>query len=95
MVVGLCTITLALHGNRSLKGKRRIVKGMKDRLRSAFNAAVAEVDHLDSLQRAALGIAVVGNDRAFVNSLVDRVIDRVEGYNTAEVIESRIEIINV
>ncbi len=95
VVVGLCNITLALHGNRSLKGKRRVIKSMKDRLRAAFNAAVAEVDMLDSLDRAGLGIAVVGNDRPFINSLIDRVINRIEGFNTAEIIDTRIEIMNL
>ncbi len=95
MVVGLCAITLALHGNRSLKGKRRVIKSIKDRVRGAFNVSVAEVDMLDSLERAVLGIAAVGNDRLFINSLVDKVINRIEAMGIAEIIDSRIEIMNM
>ncbi len=95
MVVGLCTITLALHGNRSLKGKRRVVKSIKERVRGAFNASVAEVSMLDTLDRAVLGVAIVGNDRAFVNSMVDKVLNRVEGLNTAEIIETNVEIMSM
>ncbi len=95
MVVGLCSITLAIHGNRSLKGKRQVVKSIKDRVRGAFNASVAEVAMLDSLDRAVLGVAVVGNDRAFVNSMVDKLLNRVEGLNKAEIINTNVEIMSL
>jgi len=94
-VVGLCSITLAIHGNRSLKGKRQVVKSIKDRVRGAFNASVAEVAMLDSLDRAVLGVAVVGNDRAFVNSMVDKLLNRVEGLNKAEIINTNVEIMSL
>jgi len=95
LVVGLCSITLAIHGNRSLKGKRQVVKSIKDRVRGAFNASVAEVAMLDSLDRAVLGVAVVGNDRAFVNSMVDKLLNRVEGLNKAEIINTNVEIMSL
>ncbi|MFQ5480735.1 MAG: DUF503 domain-containing protein [Thermodesulfobacteriota bacterium] len=95
MVAGLCRISLRLHGNASLKGKRRIVKSIKERVRSSFNVSIAEVAELDTLQRAEIGVGAVGNDRAFINSVIDKVIDKIEGLNTAEIIESRIEIINM
>jgi len=95
LVVGLCAITLAIHGNRSLKGKRRVIKSIKDRVRGAFNASVAEVGMLDSLDRAELGVAVVGNDRAFVNSMMDKVLNRIEGLNTAEIIGTKVEIMSL
>jgi len=47
----------------SLKDKRRITKSIKDRLRSKFNASVAEIGYLDKWQRAALGISLVGNNK--------------------------------
>ncbi len=95
MVVGLCLISLRLHGNASLKGKRRIVKSIKERVRSSFNVSVAEVAELDTLQRAEIGFAAVGNERAFINSVMDKVILKIEGFNMAEIIESRIEIMNI
>ncbi len=95
MVVGLCTITLMLHGNRSLKGKRRIIKSIKDKVSNSYNVSVSEVEMQDSLQRAVIGIAAVGNDRSFINSVIDKVINKIEGYNTAEIIDSRVEIMNI
>ncbi|MFQ5354009.1 MAG: DUF503 domain-containing protein [Thermodesulfobacteriota bacterium] len=95
MVVGLCLITLRLHGNTSLKGKRSIVKSIKDKVRGHFNVSIAEVDMQDVLQRAEIGLAAVGNDRAFINSVIDKAIRKIEGLNRAEIIESRLEIMNM
>ena len=41
-----------------------------------------------------LGITAVGNDRAFVNSVLDKVLNFIEGLHLAEVTDSEIEIVN-
>jgi uncharacterized protein YlxP (DUF503 family) len=43
----------------SLKEKRAVVKPIIEGVRRRYQAAVAEVDHQDKWQRAALGVAVV------------------------------------
>ena len=43
MVVGTLKIELRLYDNRSLKGKRKIVRSMVDKVKHKFNVAVAEV----------------------------------------------------
>jgi uncharacterized protein YlxP (DUF503 family) len=43
----------------SLKEKRHFVRSAKDNLRNRFGASVAEVDHHDLWQRAALTVACV------------------------------------
>jgi hypothetical protein len=43
MVIGYCSIKFYLHGNNSLKGKRRVVRAIKDRLKNDFNVSVTEV----------------------------------------------------
>ncbi len=58
MIVALLSVELYLPGARSLKDKRMVVRRVKDRL-AKFNVAVAEVDHQDLWQRAALGIVTV------------------------------------
>jgi len=63
MFTGLMTVTMHLHGLNSLKDKRSIVKSLIERLRSRFNASVAEVDHNDSRSSGVIGIAVVSNDK--------------------------------
>lgn len=62
----------------SLKGKRHVVKALKDRIRSRFNVSVAEVDHQDLWQRATLGVAVVSNESAHADQTLAHVIRLVQ-----------------
>jgi len=94
MVIGLCRITLALHDNHSLKGKRQVLKSIIGKVKNSFNVSIAEVGENDIWQRAVLGVAAVGNDRHFINSKMDKVTNLIEGLNTAEVISRDLEIMN-
>ena len=95
MVVGIGSIVLRLHGNNSLKGKRKVVKGIVRRLQNTFNVSAAEVGANDSLQRAEIGMAFVGNDRRVINSKLDKAVNLVENLQLAEVIDYHMEIINL
>lgn len=95
MVVGICRISLLIHGNRSLKDKRQVIKSLADKVRGRFNVSVAEVGSNDLLQRSEIGICAVGNDGAFVNSVIDRTVDFIEGLQTAEICDHSIELINL
>ena len=75
MIVGVLRVELAIFEALSLKDKRRVVKGLKDRLSHKFNVSVSEVDALDARQRAVLGIAMVSNEARFVQSCLDKVVD--------------------
>ncbi|OEU50442.1 MAG: hypothetical protein BA872_02190 [Desulfobacterales bacterium C00003060] len=95
MVVGICTIVLRIPGNTSLKGKRSVVKRVVTRLQNTFNASVAEVGANDTCQRAEIGIAFVGNDRRWINSRLDKILNFVESMQVAEIIDSDMEIISL
>jgi uncharacterized protein len=47
--------------SRSLKTKRAAIRPIVDGLRHRFPVSVAEVDHQNQWQRAAIGVAVVGS----------------------------------
>ena len=94
MVVGLGRIVYRIHDCRSLKGKRKVVKAIIARLRNRFNASVAEVGANDVYQRAEIGFSMVGNDRAMINSKVDKLFNQAEDMGLAEVIDSEMEIFN-
>jgi len=57
--VAILTVELHFPEAASLKEKRHFVRSAKDNLRNKFGAAVAEVDHHDLWQRAALTVACV------------------------------------
>ncbi len=95
MVIGLGVITFRLHGCRSLKGKRKIVKSIISFLRNNYNASVAEVGLNDVHQRAMVGLALVGNDKMVVNSKLDKIFNKVDALGIAEIIDTDMEIISL
>jgi uncharacterized protein len=79
MTVGIARLTLFIPDSHSLKEKRMVVRRVKDRARAKFNLAIAEVEENDVWQRAVLGVALVGNERRFVDSALDEVIRFIRG----------------
>jgi uncharacterized protein len=61
--VGVLILELRLDESHSLKDKRHYVKSLKDRLRSKFNVAVAEIDYQDLWQRGVVAVVTVSSDR--------------------------------
>ena len=94
MHIGICTVSLRLHGNDNLKGKRRAIHSIVDRVRSKFNVAIAEVDDHEAWQRITLGLACVSTDKRHANSMLSNVVQyitRVRG--EIELLDYEIEII--
>jgi uncharacterized protein YlxP (DUF503 family) len=87
MFVGIARVEIHVPAATSLKEKRSVVKGLKDRIRSRLHAAVAEVDHQDLWQRAALGVAVVSGEAGHAAELLQAVRHLVEGTPGAELLD--------
>jgi uncharacterized protein YlxP (DUF503 family) len=95
MVVGTLKIQFHLAENRSLKGKRKVVKSMVERVKSRFNVAIGEVGANDKWQTIELGVSTVGNDRRFVDASLTHTLDFLESLYLAEVVDAQMEIFNV
>ncbi|MBL4665077.1 MAG: DUF503 domain-containing protein [Nitrospinaceae bacterium] len=95
MVIGCCSIKFYLHGNNSLKGKRRVVRAIKDRLKNDFNVSVAEVGDQDVWQSLHIGISAVGSDRPYMDGLMSKVVDAIDRMNLAEIVDSKTETLNM
>lgn len=48
--------------SQSLKEKRALLRPIVDGMRARFHVSVAETDHLDTWQRAEIGVAIVSGD---------------------------------
>jgi uncharacterized protein YlxP (DUF503 family) len=79
MIVGVCRLSLMLPESHSLKEKRTVLRSLKDRVRQKFNVAIAEVADTDVWQSAVVGLAVVANDRRFVEAMVEKIVAFVDG----------------
>ncbi|MDR1039919.1 MAG: DUF503 domain-containing protein [Deltaproteobacteria bacterium] len=98
MVVGILEVTLFMEGQDSLKGRRKVVKSLLGRVKSRFNAAASEVsgpEELASRESAVLGFAVCGSDARILNAVLDRMLDFIESNADAEVVDSRLECMNL
>jgi uncharacterized protein YlxP (DUF503 family) len=71
--ISLLTIELMIPWSHSLKDKRSAVRGLKDRLRSRFNASVAEVAYQDKWQRAIIAVCIIGSDKRRLESDMTKV----------------------
>ena len=95
MVVGVVRLRLHLPENHSLKGKRKVIKRVCERIRHRFNVSVAEVDSQDLWQACEIGISTVGNERGYVNGKLDKVVNFVEDLHLAEIVDVQMEVMNL
>ena len=95
MYVGCCSIKFFLHGNHSLKGKRRIVRIIKDRLKNKFNISVAEIGDQDVWQSLHMGIVAVNSDPKYLEGQMSKVVDAIERMHLAEITDHQTQIIQL
>jgi hypothetical protein len=82
MDAAVARFELHVPDSHSLKAKRAAIRPIVDGLRHRFRLSVAEVDHLDTWQRAAVAVAVVANDHRHVEEVlaeVERFVDAAPG----------------
>ena len=95
MVIGCCSIRFYLHGNNSLKGKRRVVRTIKDRLKNDFNVSIAEVGNQDVLQSLHVGISAVSSDKPYMDGLMTKVVNAIDRMNLADIVDYKTEILSM
>jgi len=93
MIVGVLEVQLMIHDAANLKDKRRVVKSLKDRISHEFNVSIAEVDALDRWRYAVLGVSLVGNESRYVQSCLDKVVDRFRTARKASLVDYHIELL--
>jgi len=71
--LGLVHLEFHVTQAASLKDKRRLVKGFKDRVAHRFNVSIAEVGALDNRRRAVLAVAMVGKDKQYVEGALQQI----------------------
>jgi uncharacterized protein YlxP (DUF503 family) len=92
MLVGLCRFDLRIPGVMSLKEKRHVLKALTASIRQKFNVSVAEVDHHDLWQRAAIGVASVAGEGYHVRKVIHEVERHIETFPAVEVIASELSV---
>lgn len=92
MIVATLELTLTFYAT-SLKDKRSVVKRVLSRVRSSFNVSAAEIDELDNVGGAVLGIASVGNDARYLSGQLDAIVRFVDELELAEIVDVHRELV--
>ncbi len=87
-VVGVHRWVLHLPGCRSLKEKRSVVRGLRDRMISRFRVSAAETDLQDRHALAEITAAVASSDRRHAESVLSKLDALVRADPRAQVVES-------
>jgi uncharacterized protein YlxP (DUF503 family) len=90
-VVGLLHLRLAIPLAMSLKDKRRAVKGFKDRLSAGHNVSVAEVGGLDDRRLAVLAVAMVGNEKRYIEGALQAIVNAASTHRDMILLDRQVE----
>jgi uncharacterized protein YlxP (DUF503 family) len=93
VLVALERFDLRIPGSRSLKQKRHVVSSLTAAIRQRFPVSVAEVDHLDLWQRAAIAVAAVGADQHHLRKVMHEVEKLVDRWAETEVLQADLELL--
>jgi uncharacterized protein len=93
MHVGILQIEIAITDAMSLKDKRRVVLSLKDRIAHGHNVSIAEVGALDEHRRSIIGMAMVSNERAYVEGALSKLVDFVKMIPQVSLIDYKIELL--
>jgi uncharacterized protein len=91
MTVGILQLELSIGDAMSLKDKRRVILSLKDRIAHAHNVSIAEVGYLDEHRRSIIGIAMVANDRSYVEGGLSKLVDFVRMVPNVDLVDYQIE----
>lgn len=64
-----------------------------ERIKNKFNVSVAEVEHQDEHRLATIGIALVTNDTAFANRVLNQIVNLVDEFGEVVLLDYLIEIV--
>lgn len=92
MIVGVLTVELMVPDAHTLKEKRSVVQGMKQRMRNKFNVSVAEIAHCDVPRRCRIGVAMVARQVRPLHSQLDRIVDLIRGCGGLTLVEYQREV---
>lgn len=88
MIVAIGTFDLHFPEIHSLKGKRQVLHCLIDRVKAKFNASIAEVGENDLWQRGTIGVAMVANDRTFLEKMSGKIEEILADHDQVATIHS-------
>ena len=91
--IALLTVEFHIPESQSLKSKRWVLKSLKDRIHSKFNVSICETDGQDKWQKAALGICMIGTDKAIIDAALQNIVSLIDSVSDIRVLSQNTEFI--
>jgi uncharacterized protein YlxP (DUF503 family) len=76
--IGAARVTLHFTSTFSLKDKRAEVKRLTARISNQYNCAIAEIEDLDDIRVATLGIAVLSTSANHASQMIATIVERID-----------------
>ena len=83
----LASILVEIQVASGFRSKRKIVRGILDKIHRHFNVAVAEVEGEAHPSKSTLGVAALAKNRREVREILDRVTHALAAHPRAEVLQ--------
>jgi len=96
MPIAKLTVELSIPHAQSIKDRRQVVRSLKDKLRHAFNASVAELDDATLWNRATLGIVAISASTPYLTGQMQQIDDALQRLTPTlggEILDSWVEIL--
>lgn len=87
MIIGTAKIHLYANWVHSLKEKRMIVRSIISKTKNKFNVSIAEVEMQDIHQSIVIGISCVSNSTKQADSIIQNLVNYIEG-NTEAIVQN-------
>jgi uncharacterized protein len=93
--IGVARFELFIPASASLKDKRQVLRKVTQVVRNKFNVSIAEVDHQDLWQRAALGVSCVAESIGHCRKVLQEVEKTVgrAAIGGAEIVDRSLEVV--
>ncbi len=92
LFIGTLGVEFALHGNESLKDKRRIANSLKQKVRTKFNVSIAEVGTENNMAALCLALVSVSNSKTHLESRLTKCLSMIEAVCPEEMVYSEMDI---
>ena len=92
--IGILQFTIEISWATSLKDKRSVIQGMRDKVRRKFNVSLAEVDDQENHTFGTLAAVMAGSDIPYLNSALDKLLAVLDDWRDALLTDHQLEILS-
>jgi uncharacterized protein YlxP (DUF503 family) len=97
MFIGIGRFELFIPAARSLKDKRQVLRSITSTVQHRFNVSIAEVDHQNLWQRAAIGVSCVAESMGHCRKVLQEVEKAVgrAAIDGAEIVDRQLQVVGL